>query len=34
MPKLLLLPVDGIGPEITDEVRRVAERITNDLTVD
>jgi len=34
MPKLLLLPGDGIGPEITDEVRRVAERITNDLTVD
>jgi 3-isopropylmalate dehydrogenase len=34
MPKLLLLPGDGIGPEITDEVRRVAERITNDLSVD
>ncbi|HZZ90346.1 MAG TPA: isocitrate/isopropylmalate family dehydrogenase, partial [Caulobacteraceae bacterium] len=34
MPKLLLLPGDGIGPEITDEVRRVAERITNDLIVD
>jgi 3-isopropylmalate dehydrogenase len=34
MPKLLLLPGDGIGPEITDEVRRIAERITNDLTVD
>ncbi len=34
MPKLLLLPGDGIGPEITNEVRRVAERITNDLTVD
>ena len=34
MPKLLLLPGDGIGPEITDEVRRVAERITNDLTID
>src|SRR6201996_4166757 len=34
MPKLLLLPGDGIGPEITDQVRRVAERITNDLTVD
>ena len=34
MPKLLLLPGDGIGPEITDEVRRVAERITNDLTIE
>jgi 3-isopropylmalate dehydrogenase len=34
MPKLLLLPGAGIGPEITDEVRRVAERITNDLSVD
>jgi 3-isopropylmalate dehydrogenase len=34
MPKLLLLPGDGIGPEITDEARRVAERITNDLTID
>ena len=34
MPKLLLLPGDGIGPEITDQVRRVAERITNDMTID
>jgi 3-isopropylmalate dehydrogenase len=34
MPKLLLLPGDGIGPEVTDEVKRVAERITNDLTID
>src|ERR1022692_3268128 len=34
MPKLLLLPGDGIGPEITDEARRIAERITNDLTID
>src|ERR1700722_8845813 len=34
MPKLLLLPGDGIGPEIIAEVKRVAERITNDLTVD
>jgi 3-isopropylmalate dehydrogenase len=34
MPKLLLLPGDGIGPEVTDEVKRVAERLTNDLTVD
>jgi 3-isopropylmalate dehydrogenase len=34
MPKLLLLPGDGIGPEVTDEVKRVAERLTNDLIVD
>jgi 3-isopropylmalate dehydrogenase len=34
MPKLLLLPGDGIGPEIIAEVKRVAERITNDLTVE
>jgi 3-isopropylmalate dehydrogenase len=34
MPKLLLLPGDGIGPEVIDEVKRVAERLTNDLTVD
>ena len=34
MPKLLLLPGDGIGPEVTDEVKRVAERLTNELTVD
>ena len=34
MPKLLLLPGDGIGPEVTAEVRRVAERLTNDLTID
>ena len=27
MPKLLLLPGDGIGPEVTAEVRRVAERL-------
>ncbi len=34
MPKLLLLPGDGIGPEIIAQVKRVAERITNELTVD
>ncbi|HEX3407489.1 MAG TPA: 3-isopropylmalate dehydrogenase [Caulobacteraceae bacterium] len=34
MPQLLLLPGDGIGPEIIAEVKRVAERITNELTVD
>src|SRR5579863_8328018 len=34
MPKLLLLPGDGIGPEIIAEVKRVAERLTNDLTID
>jgi 3-isopropylmalate dehydrogenase len=34
MPKLLLLPGDGIGPEVTDEVRRLAERLTNDLVID
>jgi 3-isopropylmalate dehydrogenase len=34
MPKLLLLPGDGIGPEVTDEVKRVAERLTNELSVD
>ncbi|HUZ13147.1 MAG TPA: 3-isopropylmalate dehydrogenase [Caulobacteraceae bacterium] len=34
MPRLLLLPGDGIGPEVIDEVKRVAERLTNDLVVD
>jgi 3-isopropylmalate dehydrogenase len=34
MPKLLLLPGDGIGPEVIDEVKRVAERLTNDLIID
>ncbi len=34
MPKLLLLPGDGIGPEICAEVKRVAERLTNELSID
>ncbi|MGH6972674.1 MAG: isocitrate/isopropylmalate family dehydrogenase, partial [Caulobacteraceae bacterium] len=34
MPKLLLLPGDGIGPEVIAEVKRVAERLTNDLAID
>ncbi|HZZ36334.1 MAG TPA: 3-isopropylmalate dehydrogenase [Caulobacteraceae bacterium] len=33
MPNLLLLPGDGIGPEVTAEVRRVAERLTNELII-
>jgi 3-isopropylmalate dehydrogenase len=31
---LLLLPGDGIGPEVTAEVRRVAERLCPDLAVE
>jgi 3-isopropylmalate dehydrogenase len=34
MSSLLLLPGDGIGPEITAEVERVAARLVNDLTID
>jgi 3-isopropylmalate dehydrogenase len=34
MAKLLLLPGDFIGPEVTAEVARVAGRLTNDLTID
>ncbi|HEY8003002.1 MAG TPA: 3-isopropylmalate dehydrogenase [Phenylobacterium sp.] len=34
MTDLLLLPGDGIGPEVTREVRRVANRLANDLTID
>ncbi len=34
MTTLLLLPGDGIGPEVTAQVRRVAERLTPDLTLD
>jgi 3-isopropylmalate dehydrogenase len=33
MPKLLLLPGDGVGPEVTREVTRIAERLTNDLVI-
>ena len=33
MPKLLLLPGDGIGPEVCAEVRRVAEALTPDIEV-
>ena len=31
---LLILPGDGIGPEVTREVRRVAERLTPDLAIE
>jgi len=34
MTDLLLLPGDGIGPEVTAEVRRVAARLTNDLKIE
>jgi 3-isopropylmalate dehydrogenase len=34
MTDLLLLPGDGIGPEVTAQVRRVAETLTPDLTLD
>ncbi len=34
MTDLLLLPGDGIGPEVTAQVRRVAEKIAPDLTID
>ena len=34
MTDLLLLPGDGIGPEVTAQVRRVAEALTPDLTLD
>jgi 3-isopropylmalate dehydrogenase len=34
MTDLLLLPGDGIGPEVTAQVRRVADRLTPDLTLD
>ncbi len=33
-PRLLLLPGDGIGPEVTAEARRIAGRITNELEID
>ena len=31
---LLLLPGDGIGPEVTEQARRVAEVLVPDLTFD
>jgi 3-isopropylmalate dehydrogenase len=34
MTDLLLLPGDGIGPEVTAEVRRVATRLANDLAIE
>jgi 3-isopropylmalate dehydrogenase len=34
MTDLLLLPGDGIGPEVTAQVRRVANRLVNDLQID
>jgi 3-isopropylmalate dehydrogenase len=34
MPTLLLLPGDGIGPEVTREARRVAERVAPDLAIE
>jgi 3-isopropylmalate dehydrogenase len=33
MARLLLLPGDGIGPEVTAEARRVAERLAPDLEI-
>ena len=34
MTTLLLLPGDGIGPEVTAEVRRVAQALTPDIALD
>mgnify|MGYP001797090090 CR=1 FL=1 len=34
MPTLVLLPGDGIGPEVIAEVRRVAKALTPDLTLE
>ena len=34
MTDLLLLPGDGIGPEVTAQVRRVAEKLTPDLLIE
>jgi 3-isopropylmalate dehydrogenase len=34
MPTLLLLPGDGIGPEVCAEVRRVAAALTPDIAID
>jgi 3-isopropylmalate dehydrogenase len=34
MTDLLLLPGDGIGPEVTAQVRRIAARLANDLSIE
>ena len=34
MSTLLLLPGDGIGPEVIEQVRRVAGRLVNDLAIE
>jgi 3-isopropylmalate dehydrogenase len=34
MSTLLLLPGDGIGPEVIEEVRRIATRLCNDLVLE
>ncbi|MDB5467544.1 MAG: leuB, partial [Phenylobacterium sp.] len=34
MTDLLLLPGDGIGPEVTAQVRRVAAKLIPELTID
>jgi 3-isopropylmalate dehydrogenase len=34
MPTMLLLPGDGIGPEVTNEVRRIAQRVMPELTLE
>ena len=34
MPRLLLLPGDGIGPEVTAQARRVAEALAPDLIIE
>src|SRR5580704_10869645 len=34
MPTLLLLPGDGIGPEVTTQARRVAERVMPELALE
>ena len=34
MPTLLLLPGDGIGPEVTAQARRVAERVAPELALE
>jgi len=34
MSTLLLLPGDGIGPEVTEQVKRVSSRLLNDLAIE